>query len=114
MTQTGPRKNHSTWDEEFFGMAYLAATRSKDPNTQCGACIGKDHMVIGSGYNGLATGLEDTEEYWNPEVKENYVLHAEENAIVNADSSRLQNSTMYLWNSRHPLFFAGFVFEGLV
>lgn len=33
------RKDYLTWDEFFMGVAQLAAQRSKDPNTQVGACI---------------------------------------------------------------------------
>ena len=28
-----------TWDQYFMGVAKLSAYRSKDPNTQVGACI---------------------------------------------------------------------------
>ncbi|MDD5791164.1 MAG: cytidine deaminase, partial [Erysipelotrichaceae bacterium] len=28
-----------SWDEYFMGLAHLSALRSKDPNTQVGACI---------------------------------------------------------------------------
>ena len=33
------RADYITWDEYFMGIAMLAARRSKDPNTQVGACI---------------------------------------------------------------------------
>ena len=33
------RKDYISWDEYFMGVASLAALRSKDPNTQVGACI---------------------------------------------------------------------------
>ena len=33
------RDNYISWDEYFMGVAILAAMRSKDPNTQVGACI---------------------------------------------------------------------------
>ena len=32
------RKDYISWDEYFMGIALLAAHRSKDPNTQVGAC----------------------------------------------------------------------------
>ena len=35
-------------DEFYLGMAFWAASKSKDPNTQCGAfIIGKDNSPIG-------------------------------------------------------------------
>ena len=33
------RSDYISWDEYFMGIAMLAARRSKDPNTQVGACI---------------------------------------------------------------------------
>ena len=34
------RKDYISWDEYFMGIAMLSGMRSKDPNTQVGACIG--------------------------------------------------------------------------
>ena len=33
------RQDYISWDEYFMGVAYMASMRSKDPNTQVGACI---------------------------------------------------------------------------
>ena len=33
------RNNYLTWDEYFMSIAKLSSMRSKDPNTQVGACI---------------------------------------------------------------------------
>ena len=33
------RKDYISWDEYFMGIAMLSGMRSKDPNTQVGACI---------------------------------------------------------------------------
>ena len=33
------RDNYISWDQYFMGVAALSAMRSKDPNTQVGACI---------------------------------------------------------------------------
>lgn len=41
MSQTTKRLDAITWDEYFMGVAMLSALRSKDPNTQVGACICK-------------------------------------------------------------------------
>ena len=36
-----------SWDEYFMGLAHLSALRSKDPNTQVGACIvDEDNKVV--------------------------------------------------------------------
>ena len=33
------REDYISWDEYFMGVAMLSAERSKDPNTEVGACI---------------------------------------------------------------------------
>ena len=44
----GKRSGYITWDEYFMGVAKLSAMRSKDPNTQVGACIvSQDNKKIG-------------------------------------------------------------------
>ena len=35
-----------SWDKYFMGIALLSAKRSKDPNTQVGACIVNDRKRI--------------------------------------------------------------------
>ncbi len=36
---TQKRQDYISWDEYFMGVAQLAGFRSKDPNSQVGACI---------------------------------------------------------------------------
>ena len=40
------RKDYISWDEYFMGVAILASKRSKDPNTQVGACIVDNNNII--------------------------------------------------------------------
>ena len=94
------RENYITWDEYFMGVAMLAARRSKDPNTQVGACIvSPDNIIISTGYNGLPNGCSDDEYPWEREGEETkypYVVHAELNAILNANGRDLQGSRLYV------------------
>ena len=94
------RKDYITWDEYFMGVAMLAARRSKDPNTQVGACIvSKDNIIISTGYNGLPNGCSDDEYPWDrqgEETKYPYVVHAELNAILNANGRDLRGSRLYV------------------
>ena len=54
------RKDYISWDEYFMGVAKLSALRSKDPNTQVGACIvSEDNKILSMGYNGLPRGCSD-------------------------------------------------------
>ena len=83
------REDYFTWDEYFMCIAKLSAARSKDPNTQVGACIvGSDNRVLSTGYNGAPNHFDDDLFPWNREgdpmdTKYMYVCHAEANAIDN-------------------------------
>ena len=96
------RKDYISWDEYFMGIAMLAAKRSKDPNTQVGACIvSQDNIIISTGYNGMPKGCSDDEfpgERSGEEVetKYPYVVHAELNAILNANGRDLRGSRIYV------------------
>lgn len=93
--------NHIDWDTYFMGIAKLSAKRSKDPNTQVGACIvNPNKRIVGIGYNGFPHGCEDSEFPWEKDgeyldTKYPYVVHAEINAILNSTQD-LQGSTLYV------------------
>ncbi|MBQ2004587.1 MAG: cytidine deaminase, partial [Peptococcaceae bacterium] len=54
---TQKREDYISWDEYFMGVATLASMRSKDPNTQVGACIvSNDNKILSIGYNGFPNG----------------------------------------------------------
>lgn len=98
------RNDYLTWDEYFMAIAILSAKRSKDPNTQVGACIvSNDNRILCCGYNGAPNGFEDTNFPWKREgnplnTKYLYVCHAELNAILNFRGSRkdLEGSKIYV------------------
>lgn len=103
------RQEYISWDDYFMGIALLAAKRSKDPNTQVGACIvsgdnpsGFNHNTILSvGYNGLPIGCSDDDFPWSREgeflnTKYPFVVHAELNAILNARGKSLVGSKIYV------------------
>ena len=95
------RKDYITWDEYFMGIAHLASERSKDPNTQVGACIVNDeHKIVSVGYNGMPRGVADKDMPWEREgdfldTKYPYVCHAELNAILN-NVANLKDCTLYV------------------
>ena len=48
------RTDYISWDEYFMAVAKLAGMRSKDPNTQVGACIvSQNNKILSMGYNGF-------------------------------------------------------------
>lgn len=56
---TAKRRDYISWDEYFMGIAMLSAMRSKDPNSQVGACIVRDNKILSLGYNGMPIGCDD-------------------------------------------------------
>ena len=98
------RKEYLNWDQYFMGIAELSAMRSKDPNTQVGACIvGNDKRILSIGYNGTPNGFCDDCFPWDREgepldTKYMYVCHAEMNAVLNYRGSRkeLENAVVYV------------------
>ena len=96
------RKDYIGWDEYFMGVALLSGERSKDPNSQVGACIvSEDKKILSIGYNGTPKGCSDDEIPWEregkyAETKYPYICHGELNAILNYTGTTLKNSTRYV------------------
>lgn len=96
------REDYISWDEYFMGVATLSGMRSKDPNTQVGACIvSQNHKILSMGYNGFPTGCSDDEFPWTRdgdplESKYFYTTHSELNAILNYRGGSLEGATMYV------------------
>ncbi|MCR5283017.1 MAG: dCMP deaminase family protein [Lachnospiraceae bacterium] len=97
------REDYISWDEYFMGISVLSGMRSKDPNTQVGACIvGKDHRILSMGYNGFPNGCADEDFPWDREGEEletkyPYVTHGEMNAILNyRGGGNLEGTTLYV------------------
>ena len=96
------RRDYISWDEYFMGVALLAAQRSKDPNTQVGACIvDEQNRILSTGYNGFPHGCSDDEFPWNRdeslgETKYQFVVHAELNAILNSRGKTLAGAKVYV------------------
>ena len=96
------RKDYIGWDAYFMGVALLSGERSKDPNSQVGACIvSEDNKILSIGYNGFPRGCSDDEIPWEREgefsqTKYPYVCHGELNAILNYTGTTLKNSRIYV------------------
>ena len=101
VTKSGKRKNYLSWDDYFMAVALLSAQRSKDPNTQVGACIvNAQKRIVGVGYNGFPTGCSDETLPWHREgdfldTKYPYVCHAELNAVLNSVPGNLNGCSIY-------------------
>lgn len=75
----------TNWDLRFMQLADHIAQWSKDRSTKVGAVIVIDKNPVSVGYNGFPRGCDDdlNERHERP-IKYYWVLHAEENAIINA------------------------------
>ena len=98
----GKREGTITNHDAGMLTAYVWSLKSKDPNTQVGACIVNPlKRIVGVGYNGMPYGCDDSSFPWTNkqgelhETKYAYVVHAELNAILNATSS-LKGCTLYV------------------
>ena len=95
------RQDYISWDEYFMGVALLSARRSKDPNTQVGACIvNEKNKIVGAGYNGLPIGCSDDDFPWDKQgdflnTKYPFICHAELNAILNNIGMDLRGCKIY-------------------
>lgn len=95
------RQDYISWDEYFMSIAKLAGMRSKDPNSQVGACIvSQDNKILSMGYNGFPIGCSDEVFPWAREgqpldTKYLYVVHSELNAILNYRGS-LDGAKLYV------------------
>ena len=95
------RKDYISWNNYFMAIAQISAMRSKDPNTQVGACIvGEDNRIVSVGYNGFPIGCDDDELPWGREgsfldTKYAYVIHAENSAIALSSLPNLKGCKLY-------------------
>lgn len=78
-------KSKVNWNLRFMELADHIAQWSKDRSSKVGAVIVSDKNPISMGYNGFPRGCDDDlDERHERPTKYSWVLHAEENAIVNA------------------------------
>lgn len=95
------------WDEYFYNIAKVVASRSTCLRRKYGAVIVKDNIIIGTGYNGSSRGSENCidkgtcrRKELNIPAGERYELctavHAEQNAIINSDPARMKGATIYI------------------
>ena len=91
----------------YIGIAEAVAKRSTCLRRQYGAVIVKDDRIISTGYNGSARGMENCcdkgvcwrEEHGIPhgqQYEKCQAVHAEANAIINANPSDMIGATLYL------------------
>jgi dCMP deaminase len=75
--------NRISWEEYCLRIAETASLRSEDVYKKVGACaLDHSNRVIGVAYNGLASGIEAPENFWDDRDKRRpYMIHAEVNLL---------------------------------
>lgn len=88
------------WDYRYMDLAMRIATWSKDPSTKVGCVIvSPEKDVLSMGYNGFPRGIkDDVPERWQRPTKYDFVVHAEENALLNGgkNGTRLAGGILYV------------------
>eukprot|EP00189_Rhodosorus_marinus_P003697 CAMPEP_0113965964 /NCGR_PEP_ID=MMETSP0011_2-20120614/8056_1 /TAXON_ID=101924 /ORGANISM="Rhodosorus marinus" /LENGTH=282 /DNA_ID=CAMNT_0000978573 /DNA_START=44 /DNA_END=892 /DNA_ORIENTATION=+ /assembly_acc=CAM_ASM_000156 len=100
-----PKHARPSWDMYFLQLAVLASRRTNCMKRAVGAVIVKSNRVVSTGYNGTASGLTNCSDggckrcnsfaRMGVSLDVCLCLHAEENAIIEAGSSRCENATLY-------------------
>ena len=91
------------WDRRFLILADHIARWSKDPSTKVGCVIvGPDREIRATGYNGFPRGVKDDGRLDDRDQKYPLIVHAEENAVMNAArvGVSLKDCTVYV--TFHP------------
>lgn len=93
-----------TWDEYFLNIAFDISNRSQDPNIKHGAVlVNSDHHIIGTGFNGPMKGAFDTEiPFNNRDEKRKWMIHAEENCLLNCTQSYANRKDSVLYVTGEP------------
>lgn len=72
-------------DHKHYGLAlaFVASLRSEDPYKKVGACaLSHDNRVLSTGYNGLRSGYDLSDEQWaDRDLRRKFILHAEANCL---------------------------------
>lgn len=99
MEETYSKENvvgETNWDRRYLELAKLVSGWSKDPKAQVGAIIlDRNHHIVALGYNGFPRNVEDSAERLEGDLKNEMVVHAEENAILIA-GPQCSGGTMYV------------------
>ena len=73
-----------SWDQYFLGMAFYVSCRSHDKETKVGGVISdSNNHIVGVGYNGLCSGVEEEDYLCTRPHKYPFMVHAEQNALAN-------------------------------
>ena len=80
--------NLCKWHYRFLNLAKHVSEWSRDPSTKVGAVIvDNKKRIVSIGYNGFPVGIEDDGRLNIRNIKLEYMVHAERNALLFANKS---------------------------
>jgi dCMP deaminase len=87
------------WDDYFLGLARQVATRATCDRLHVGCVLVRDRVVVATGYNGAARGLDHCDDAGH-DVEDGHcvrAVHAEANAVAQAarEGVRVLGATAY-------------------
>jgi dCMP deaminase len=90
--------NQEREDRKHLELARALSRNSPDPSSKLGAVVTDDKgRVIGQGWNDFPKGIVQSEARWkNRDLKLKFVVHAEVNAILDADRAT-KGGTLYVY-----------------
>lgn len=92
-----------SWDEYFMKMAWLAASKSKDPSTKVGCVmVSPDNVVCSTGFNGLPRKVAELPDRMQRPEKYLWTCHAEENAVAQAARTGTSLLGVSAYVTHHP------------
>lgn len=85
------------WDTIFIVMAAVLSSRGTCDRLKTASILVKDKRIVGAGYNGAVSGLENCDDVGHLMVENHCVrtLHGEHNAVLNAVAD-LKGATCYI------------------
>ena len=97
-----------SWDEYFMAIAIITSSRTSCKHVRAGSVIVLDNRIIGTGYNGAPSGIENNclkGGCWREKAGEGYGdnfnigkcigIHAEMNALANLSRAVHKGATLY-------------------
>lgn len=100
MSSIKPPKTPPDWDSRFLQLAAHVASWGKDPSTKVGAIAVRQRRILGTAYNGLPSGVADTDHRLkNRDVRLAMTVHAEANLVAYAARNGvcLAGADVYIW-----------------
>jgi len=109
------KQNRISEDDYFMSITQLVAQRATCLKRKFGCIIVKDKKIVATGYNGSPRGMEHCIDIGCLEQNKHCIrcIHAEQNALLQADRHLLDNSKCYTTGIPCPICFKLLIQAGI-